>query len=472
VWNGPQNEQTVSSLKLDEYQAGVGRLARHQRDQQAIDTLVYDEAGNTIWVSTVHNNGTAYQDRASYYGADGKLAAADRRSLSSYRANFEESRYDALGRRIWVRSRNACAAASGADSPLCRLDKIRRIVWDGDHELYEIQMPGGDTDGAWLENDVAQVQLPIVIGEENGLRYDLNPHFGRVAYTTGLAIDQPLSAIRFGYRSLMDQHGDEYAPLDWAPFAIMPRWTARGLADIGTFDDGGVDRCTTFQGVQRCIWVDWPAQVYAYARTKMRGNAWHGSATEDKADAAGTYYRRNRQYDPRTGRFTQEDPIGLAGGVNLYGFANGDPVNFSDPFGLCHIITDKEEKKKCKLRDPDETESQELDALEKRLAASENTMCRQAGGALSELRAQGRVKFWDTEIHYNGRLLRGDATPVPTGPVHIYSGVGANWTPAQRTLEHQANAVHELGHTFFGPDPTAANKLAEDCLGVVFGSKP
>jgi hypothetical protein len=34
------------------------------------------------------------------------------------------------------------------------------------------------------------------------------------------------------------------------------------------------------------------------------------------------------------GQFTQEDPIGLAGGMNLYGFANGDPINFSDPFGL------------------------------------------------------------------------------------------------------------------------------------------
>jgi hypothetical protein len=28
------------------------------------------------------------------------------------------------------------------------------------------------------------------------------------------------------------------------------------------------------------------------------------------------------------------DPIGLAGGLNAYGFANGDPVNYSDPFGL------------------------------------------------------------------------------------------------------------------------------------------
>lgn len=36
--------------------------------------------------------------------------------------------------------------------------------------------------------------------------------------------------------------------------------------------------------------------------------------------------------DPGAGRFTQEDPIGLAGGLNLYGFAGSNPVN---PFGLC-----------------------------------------------------------------------------------------------------------------------------------------
>jgi RHS repeat-associated protein len=63
--------------------------------------------------------------------------------------------------------------------------------------------------------------------------------------------------------------------------------------------------------------------------------AWHGSVLENKRDASGLLYRRNRMYDPATGRFTQEDPIGLAGGMNLYGFAGGDPVNFSDPLGLC-----------------------------------------------------------------------------------------------------------------------------------------
>jgi len=34
----------------------------------------------------------------------------------------------------------------------------------------------------------------------------------------------------------------------------------------------------------------------------------------------------------------QEDPIGLGGGMNLYGFASGDPVSGGDPFGLMDMV--------------------------------------------------------------------------------------------------------------------------------------
>jgi RHS repeat-associated protein len=66
-----------------------------------------------------------------------------------------------------------------------------------------------------------------------------------------------------------------------------------------------------------------------------------GSLLEGQRDAGGLMYMRNRYYDPATGQFTQTDPIGIAGGLNTYGFAAGDPVSYSDPYGLCSTKIDK-----------------------------------------------------------------------------------------------------------------------------------
>jgi RHS repeat-associated protein len=48
----------------------------------------------------------------------------------------------------------------------------------------------------------------------------------------------------------------------------------------------------------------------------------------------GLDFMRARFYDASNGRFTQQDPLGMAGGLNLYGYVNNNPVQLIDPLGL------------------------------------------------------------------------------------------------------------------------------------------
>ena len=52
----------------------------------------------------------------------------------------------------------------------------------------------------------------------------------------------------------------------------------------------------------------------------------------DKESALHYNYFRD-SYNPKTGRYFQSDPIGLAGGINTYGYVGGNPVGYTDPKG-------------------------------------------------------------------------------------------------------------------------------------------
>jgi RHS repeat-associated protein len=60
-------------------------------------------------------------------------------------------------------------------------------------------------------------------------------------------------------------------------------------------------------------------------------------------EEAGLYYYRARYYDPETGRFLQQDPLGYVDGLNLYVYCGNNPVNFIDPFGMESECPDEEE---------------------------------------------------------------------------------------------------------------------------------
>ena len=51
-------------------------------------------------------------------------------------------------------------------------------------------------------------------------------------------------------------------------------------------------------------------------------------------EETGLYYNRSRFYDSDTAIYLTQDTIGLVGGINIYRYAEGNPVNNTDPKGL------------------------------------------------------------------------------------------------------------------------------------------
>jgi RHS repeat-associated protein len=64
--------------------------------------------------------------------------------------------------------------------------------------------------------------------------------------------------------------------------------------------------------------------------------------------ASGLDFAMYRAYDPVHARWLNRDPIGEAGGTNLYGYVGGNPVSDTDPLGWC---PDKQECMQKFLRD-------------------------------------------------------------------------------------------------------------------------
>ena len=250
--------------------------------------LEYEYEDRHVWGGHAHD---VIEESRSYYGWDGLLHVQQvnraRRQirtpgvfLTTTNGVYEVYSYDALGRRIGKRSIQR-------DGDLCRqgilddgglvlcYDMVESYSWLGDHLMSETREYADGT--------------PDHEGD----------YTGTIEYVHGGGMDMPLGMVRNGG-------------------GVTLHASYRGLYAFATGSDGRtVDAYT----------AEWPG---SNRRAGLGGGdhgewRWYGQLVAAGTDATGLLYRRARYYDPENGQFTQPDPIGQFGGLNVYGFARWRP---------------------------------------------------------------------------------------------------------------------------------------------------
>jgi|GEM_PF-1737301 len=189
--------------------------------------------------------------------------------------------------------------------------EVTTFTYDAQNQLVQVDLPGGgvasyryDALGRRIEKNVdGSVERYVYDGQDIVLELD-GAGQPTARYTHGSLVDQPLALETGGesYFYLSDHLGSIRFLVDSTGEAVNSyEYDSFGRLLVA---DETVDNPFTFTGRE------------------------HDAET-------GLYYLRARYYDPQTGRFVSEDPIGFAGGdPNLYAYAFNDPVSLADPSGL------------------------------------------------------------------------------------------------------------------------------------------
>jgi RHS repeat-associated protein len=204
-----------------------------------------------------------------------------------------------------------------------------RYLHDEDGQLVEKVLPDGRTwRYTWdLAGQLVEVTRPD--GQKVSFAYDA---LGRRVRKTFVG-----KATRYVWDgdNLVHEVKDEAAAVTWVfePGTFAPLAKAEGERRFGVLTDHlGTPRMMADEAGA----LAWKAQldVYGVAYTDVALTAcpwrWPGQYEDEET---GLYYNRFRYYDPETGRYVSQDPIGLAGGLALYGYV-WDPLGESDPYGL------------------------------------------------------------------------------------------------------------------------------------------
>lgn len=189
-----------------------------------------------------------------------------------------------------------------------------QYAWDFENRLRQVTLPNGMTISYKYDALGRRVQRTPSNGVSTNFVYDgqdvvkdINSDGSTVDYINGLGVDNKLrltdSRLAGPLHFLQDHLGSTTA-LTNAVGAVVTRVT---------YDAFGNSVGATF------------------SRYDFTGR--------ERDQDTGLMYYRGRFYDSQIGRFLNEDPIGLDGGINSYAYVRNNPVRFTDPLGLDVIDT-------------------------------------------------------------------------------------------------------------------------------------
>ncbi|WES69442.1 RHS repeat-associated core domain-containing protein [Superficieibacter sp. HKU1] len=264
------------------------------RNEAYLDSWQYDAAANLL-------------DRRQGEGA-GKGNAVRFNRLTSYRGLHY--RYDEHGRTVEKRGRNG----------------TQHYRWDAEHRLTEVRVIRGSTVRRYGYVYDALGRRT----EKHELDADNQPYNRTTFLWDGMRLAQE---CRLGRSSSLYIYSDQGS---YEPLARVDR-AAPGEPDevlyYHTDVNGAPEEMTDREGN-----IVWEAgyQVWGNLRHEKESRAVEQSLRfqgQYLDREAGLHYNLHRYFDPDVGRFLSSDPIGLAGGINLYAYAP-NPLSWIDPLGL------------------------------------------------------------------------------------------------------------------------------------------
>jgi RHS repeat-associated protein len=182
-----------------------------------------------------------------------------------------------------------------------------------------------------FENRLVQAIVPGTNGGTTTFRYD---PFGRRIQKSG-----PLGTTNYLYDAHnlleeVDSNGNVLAKHTQGSHVDEPLSELRS-ATIGYYEQDGLGSSTSLSNSAGAL-----ANTYTYdsfgkliASTGTFTNFLQYTSREFDSES-GLYSYRARYFDPSTGRFISEDPIGLGGGLNFYQYVRNNPILLNDPLGL------------------------------------------------------------------------------------------------------------------------------------------